>query len=181
VSTLSPYVRPSAWSLVMGSLLLLAGLVAIAVPFFGGIAASLFFAWVLLFAGAAHLGYAWMRRGAGAVLWQILVGIAYLIAALYLFMLPVAGMVALTLVLVFYIGVEGILELVIFSTLRRLPGSVWFLVDGVVSLVLAGLIFAHWPSSSLWAIGTLVGISLVLSGVARMSGGLARPIPAGAV
>jgi uncharacterized membrane protein HdeD (DUF308 family) len=162
----------------MGSLLLLAGLVAIAIPFFGGIAASLFFAWVLLFAGAAHLGYAWTRRGAGAVLWQILVGIAYLIAAVYLFMLPVAGMVALTLVLVFYIGVEGILELVIFSTLPRVPGRVWFLVDGVVSLVLAGLIFAHWPSSSLWAIGTLVGISLVLSGIARMSGGLVRPIPA---
>lgn len=181
MSTFQPYMRWPVWSFVMGALLLLAGLVAIAVPFFGGIAASIFFGWVLLFASVAHLGYAWTRRGAGAVLWQILVGIAYLIAALYLFMLPVAGMVTLTLVLVFYIAVEGILELVIFSVLRPLPGSVWFLVDGLVSLLLAALIFAHWPSSSLWAIGTLVGISLVMSGIARMTGMAVRPIAARAV
>ena len=30
------------------------------------------------------------------------------------------------------------------------------------------MIGAHWPSSSLWAIGTLVGVSLVFSGVARV-------------
>jgi uncharacterized membrane protein HdeD (DUF308 family) len=179
VHTLQPYMRSTAWSFAMGALLLLAGLVSIAVPVFGGIAASIFFGWLLLFSGAAHLGYAWTRRGAGAVLWQILVGIAYLVAALYLFFVPVAGLVALTLVLVFYIGVEGILELVIFSALRPLPGSVWFLVDGLVSLLLAGLIFAHWPSSSLWALGTLVGISLVFSGIARMTGIALRASPAG--
>jgi uncharacterized membrane protein HdeD (DUF308 family) len=77
-----------------------------------------------------------------------------------------AEVVALTLVLAFYIAVEGVFELIVFSLLRRLPGAVWFLIDGLVSLLLAGLIFFHWPSSSLWAIGTLVGISLPLSGVA---------------
>jgi uncharacterized membrane protein HdeD (DUF308 family) len=181
VSTFSPHIRFSAWSVALGALLLLAGLVSIAVPFFGGIAASIFFGWVLLFSSVAHLMYAWTRRGAGAVLWQVLVGIAYLIAAVYLFTLPVAGMVALTLVLCFYIGVEGVLELVIFSVLRRVPGSVWFLVDGLVSLLLAGLIVAHWPSSSLWALGTLVGISLMFSGIARMTGAMVHATPAPAV
>jgi uncharacterized membrane protein HdeD (DUF308 family) len=56
-----------------------------------------------------------------------------------------------------------------FAFLRRLPGSVWFLVDGVISLLLAGLIFFHWPSSSFWAVGTLVGISLLFSGIARLT------------
>ena len=77
--------------------------------------------------------------------------------------LPVAGMVTLTLVLAFYIVVSGIFELVGFARLRRLRGAVWFLVDGLVSLLLLGLIFFHWPWSSLWFIGTLVGISLLLS------------------
>jgi uncharacterized membrane protein HdeD (DUF308 family) len=77
-------------------------------------------------------------------------------------------------VLAFYIAVEGVFELIVFSLLRRLPGAgwflaVWFLIDGLVSLLLAGLIFFHWPSSSLWAIGTLVGISLLLSGIARLT------------
>ena len=95
------------------------------------------------------------------MIWQVLIGVVYVVAALYMLVLPVAGMVTLTLVLAFYIVVSGIFELVVFARLRRLRGAVWFLVDGLVSLLLAGLIFFHWPWSSLWFIGTLVGISLV--------------------
>ena len=166
---LTTYTRSATWSIVVGVLLLLAGLLAIALPFFAGIAASVFFGWLLLIAGIAHLVYAWSERGAGAVLWQILIGIAYLIAALYMLVLPVAGVITLTLVLAFYIVVAGIFELVVFSRLRGLPGTIWFLVDGLVSFLLAGLIFFHWPSSSLWAIGSLVGISLLFSGIARIT------------
>jgi uncharacterized membrane protein HdeD (DUF308 family) len=150
-------------------LLVLAGLLAIVVPFFAGVAASVFFGWLVLFGGVAHLVYAWSERGAGAILWQVLIGIVYVIAGLYMLVLPVAGVVALTLVLGFYIAVEGVFELVIFSLLRRLRGAVWFLIDGLVSLLLAGLIFFGWPSSSLWAVGTLVGISLLFSGIARLT------------
>ena len=166
---LTTHTRSATLSIVVGVLLLLVGLLAIALPFFAGIAASVFFGWLLLIAGIAHLVYAWSERGTRAVLWQILIGIAYLIAALYMLVLPVAGVITLTLVLAFYIVVAGIFELVVFSRLRGLPGTIWFLVDGLVSFLLAGLIFFHWPSSSLWAIGSLVGISLLFSGVARIA------------
>jgi uncharacterized membrane protein HdeD (DUF308 family) len=161
--------RSRGWSIFLGILLFVAGLLSIAVPFFASIAASVFFGWLILLAGVAHLIYAWSERGAGAVLWQILIGVVYIIAALYMLVLPAAGVVALTLVLTFYIALEGVFELTAFAFLRRLPGSVWFLVDGVVSLLLAGLIFFHWPSSSFWAVGTLVGISLLFSGIARLT------------
>ena len=161
--------RSPGWSIFLGVLLLVAGFLAIIAPFFAGIAASVFFGWLVLFAGFAHLVYAWSERGAGAILWQVLIGIVYVIAALYMLVLPIAGVVALTLVLAFYIALEGAFELAVFSRLRRLRGSVWFLVDGLVSLLLAGLIFFRWPSSSLWAVGTLVGISLLFSGIARLT------------
>jgi uncharacterized membrane protein HdeD (DUF308 family) len=169
LNALTTYGRSSGWSIVLGILLVLAGLFAIVVPFFAGVAASVFFGWLVLFGGVAHLVYAWSERGAGAILWQVLIGIVYVIAGLYMLVLPVAGVVALTLVLALYITVEGIFELVIFSFLRRLRGAVWFLIDGLVSLLLAGLIFFGWPSSSLWAVGTLVGISLLFSGIARLT------------
>ena len=103
------------------------------------------------------------------MLWQVLIGVVYLVAALYMLVLPVAGLVTLTVVFACYIVVSGIFELVVFSRLRRLGGSIWFLIDGLASLLLAGLIFFHWPLSSLWFIGTLVGISLLLSGIARIT------------
>lgn len=173
------YSRSTVWSVVLGVLLLIAGLLAIALPPIAGIAASIFFGWLLLFAGVAHLVYAWSERSTGAVVWQILIGIVYVIAALYMLVLPVAGVVALTLVLACYIAVAGIFELVFFSRLRARRGAIWFLVNGIASLLVAGLILFHWPSSSLWAVGTLVGISLMLSGIARLTLPLSlRAIPA---
>jgi uncharacterized membrane protein HdeD (DUF308 family) len=174
------YKRSTFWSVALGILLLVAGLLAIALPPIAGIAASVFFGWLLLFAGVAHLVYAWSERGAGAVLWQVLIGVVYVIAALYILVLPVAGLVTLTLVFAYYIVLSGIFELVVFTRLRRLRGSAWFLVDGLVSLLLAGLIFFHWPLSSFWFIGTLVGISLLLSGIARITLPLSLRATAGA-
>jgi uncharacterized membrane protein HdeD (DUF308 family) len=37
------------------------------------------------------------------------------------------------------------------------------LIDGVVTAILGGLLVAEWPSDSLWAVGTLFGISLFFS------------------
>jgi uncharacterized membrane protein HdeD (DUF308 family) len=162
------------WSIVLGILLILAGLFAIAVPFVAGIAASIFIGWLILFAGVVHLVYAWAERGAGAVVWQILIGLVYLFAAFYIFTHPVGGILALTMVLAAYIAVEGVFELLLFARLRRLPGTIWFLVDGLLSLFVAGLIGFQWPWSSAWAIGILVGVSLLMSGIARLAGP-ARP------
>lgn len=165
----APNTRSAFWSILLGVLLLIAGSIAIALPPLAGIAAGFFFGWLLLIAGVAHLVYAWSVGGAGAVIWQFLIGVVYVVAALYMLVLPVAAMVTLTLVLAFYIVVSGIFELVVFARMRRLRGSVWFLVDGLVSLLFAGLLFFHWPWSSLWFIGTFVGISIVLSGIARIT------------
>lgn len=156
-------------SIFPGILLILAGILAIGMPFLAGIAASIVLGWVVLFAAAVHLVYAWMERCAGSIVPQILIGLVYNLAATYMLWHPFKGLFALTLVLAPYTAVEGVVEIVIFVRWRHLPESSWFLIDGIVSLLVSGLIWLHWPSSSLWAIGTLVGVSLVMSGVARFA------------
>jgi uncharacterized membrane protein HdeD (DUF308 family) len=159
--------HPTGWSIILGVVLILVGLLAIGFPFFAGIAASIYFGWLVLFAGVAHFIYAWSERGAGAIVWQTLIGLVYCIAAVYMILHPLESVPALTLVLAIYIAIEGVFEL--FYRLRRHAGTSWFLIDGIVSLLLAALIFFHWPSSSGWALGTLVGISLLFSGIARFT------------
>jgi uncharacterized membrane protein HdeD (DUF308 family) len=51
---------------------------------------------------------------------------------------------------------------------RPVEGWGWFLFDAVASLLMGILIFAQWPSASVWAIGTLVGISVLSSGISRI-------------
>jgi uncharacterized membrane protein HdeD (DUF308 family) len=66
-----------------------------------------------------------------------------------------------------------VLEFVAYFRLRSEGGSVWLLINGLVTLALGGLIWFHWPSSSVWAIGTLVGVNLLMTGISRLMLGLA--------
>jgi len=38
--------------------------------------------------------------------------------------------------------------------------------SGVVDLILASLIIAGWPGSAVWALGVVVGVNLISSGIA---------------
>jgi len=158
-----------SWSIALGVLLILGGIASISEPLFASIAAGLFFGGLIFVSGIAHLIYAWSQRSAGAVIWEVLIGLLYVAASIFMFWNPAGGIAALTLVLAAYIAVKGILELVIFFRLRRRAPSFWFLFDALMSLVLAALIFFHWPSSAFWALGLLLGCSLLFSGIARIA------------
>ncbi|PYX11892.1 MAG: hypothetical protein DMG84_22925 [Acidobacteria bacterium] len=86
---------------------------------------------------------------------------------------PGAGVASLTLVLASLFLIEGILNIVLFFQMRSMRGSGWMLGDGIITLLLGLLIYLQWPSSSTWAIGTLVGVSMIISGVTRVMFSLA--------
>ena len=67
-----------------------------------------------------------------------------------------------------YLLMEATLEFVLGFTLRPLPGSGWLLFDGIITLILAVMIWRTWPSNTAWVIGTLVGISMLFSGTSRL-------------
>jgi len=161
------------WSIGLSVLMIVAGVLAIVIPPAGGIAVLVVVAWLLMFSGAAHLVFAWYTRTAGGLIWELLLGILYIFVAVYALLHPVAGLASLTLVLAIYLFAEGVLELLLSFRLRPMPGSNWLLFDGIITLILAILIWRSWPSSTEWVIGTLVGISMLFSGAARLSLSLA--------
>lgn len=160
--------RATSWSIVLSVLMLATGVLAIFVPMIAGIAVTALVGWLLLFSGALHLAFAWRGGHAGAVLWEILIGLAYGAIGFYLIAQPVAGLATLTLAVAIYLFVEGVLEFVLSFQLRPAPGTGWLLVDGIVTLLLAAMIWATWPSSAAWVVGTLVGISMLFSGITRL-------------
>ena len=164
-STPSNLVRhASAWSIVWGVLLILFGMLAIGSPFLAAVAVSGFVAWLIVLAGVVHVILAFHAHGAGSLIWKLLVGLAYLFFGGYLILHPVLGVASLTLVLASLFLIEGILNIVLFFKMRSVGGSSWVLVDGIITLLLGLMIYMQWPSSSAWAIGTLVGVSMIISG-----------------
>ena len=156
------------WSIGLSVLMIVAGFLAIAVPQAAGIAVNILVAWLLVFSGAAHLVFSWHTRTTGGMLWELLLGVLYIFIGAYLLFHPVSGLASLTLALAIYLFAEGVLELILSFRLRPMPGSRWLLFDGIITLILSVLIWRTWPSSTEWVIGTLVGISMLFSGISRL-------------
>lgn len=160
--------RASTLSILWGVLLIALGVMAVGSPMIAAVAVNVVVSWLIVFAGVVHLAIAFHRREAGSMIWRALVGIAYLFFGVYLIAHPVIGVATLTLALASLFLVEGILNIALFFRMRSQHGASWFLIDGIITLLLGVMIYAQWPSSSAWAIGTLVGVSLIVSGVTRV-------------
>jgi uncharacterized membrane protein HdeD (DUF308 family) len=155
-------------SIVWGILLVIFGMVAVGSPFFAAAVVSTFVAWLIVLAGVVHLMLGVRAHGAGSMIWKVLVGLAYLCFGVYLILHPGLAVATLTLVLASLFLIEGVLNIILFFRMRAMGGSSWVLVDGIITLLLGGMIYMQWPSSSLWAIGTLVGVSMIVSGLSRV-------------
>jgi uncharacterized membrane protein HdeD (DUF308 family) len=153
--------------MVWAVLLALAGLVALVLPFEVGISIAIVISCLIIAAGVFHLVFAVVAGSFGGYLWRTLIGILYMISGIYLLMHPALALASFTIVLGVVFLIEGVLQIVAFFGIRALPGSGWMLFDGVVTVLLAILILAHWPSSAVWALSTIVGINLLISGTTR--------------
>lgn len=168
ISSLGTVAKESIrWSIGL-SILMIAGVLAIVIPPVAGVAVLVVVAWLLMFGGAAHLVFAWHTRTAGGLVWELLLGILYILVGVYALLHPLAGLASLTLLLAAYLFAKGVLEFILLFRVRPMPGSNWLLFDGILTLILAILIWISWPSSSEWVIGTLVGISMLFGGAARL-------------
>jgi uncharacterized membrane protein HdeD (DUF308 family) len=94
--------------------------------------------------------------------------VAYVFFGVYLIASPVLSAASLALVLALLLLFEAMFDILLFFRLRAIEGSSWVLLDGVVTLILGLMIYVQWPSTPGWAIGVLVGVSLVTSGLTRV-------------
>src|SRR5580698_10880770 len=165
----------------MAVVFILLGMMAIIEPGIAGLAVTILVGWVLIFGGGAHLVAAFSGGGAGRVIWQILIGIVYIVGGIYFLTHPLLGLGTLTLLLAVIILMEAVLEFIAYFRTRNEGGSGWMLFNALITLFLGGLIWLHWPSSSVWAIGTLVGVNLLMTGISRLMRGMAaRRLASGA-
>ena len=156
------------WSIALSILLIIAGLIAIAAPGFSGLGITILVGWLLILSGIFHLVFAWKVHATGRKIWEILVGIVYLIVGIDLVAHPLDGLLTLTLVLAIYLLFESAFEFILAIHTHPAPGWGWTLFDAIITLILAFMVWRTWPVSSVWVIGTLVGISMIFSGFSRL-------------
>lgn len=155
-------------SLLTGALLIVLGIVAIAVPNVSTIVAETWIALILSSAGVAKAIYAFQTRDQGAFIWKLLLSVLYIATGVMLFFYPLTGVLTLTLLLGSFLLTEGVFNLILAFRVRPQQNWTWVLTDGIITLVLGAMIWFQWPFNAPWLIGTLVGASVLSTGVSRV-------------
>jgi uncharacterized membrane protein HdeD (DUF308 family) len=159
--------KASVWVIVWSAIVFLCGILAMILPLTFAFGIAFVVGSVLLVGGVAHLFFAFQTRSLGGFLWHILLIALYGTAAIFLLVNPLLSVISLVLVLATFLMMEGVLELALYFRLRRSRHSGWLLMDGVGTLILGILMIGQWPPTSPEVIGTLIGISLILSALSR--------------
>jgi len=167
-SPAAPLKKASGWGIAFAILIILAGIIAIILPFTAGIAITIVIGWLLVVSGVFHLVDAFHAKGVGAFFWRLLVGIVYIVGGLDIAFHPAWGLVVLAFVLAIILMVQGIFTLIGFFRHRKMHGAGWMLFNGIVTILLSLIIWWDGPRAAVWVIGTLVGIHLIFSGISRL-------------
>jgi uncharacterized membrane protein HdeD (DUF308 family) len=162
------------WGLIfaLGLASVIVGLVAIAFAVIATLVKVIVIGILLLIAGVTEVVHAFMARNGRGFALHLLAAALYLFVGVFVIEDPVRAASVLTLLLVAAFLVGGLLR-VFFSLGATPPGWPWVLLNGVVDVILAALIWSEWPESSLWVIGLFVGIELIFHGWSWMGLALA--------
>jgi uncharacterized membrane protein HdeD (DUF308 family) len=162
--------KHSRWFLIYGILLAVAGAAAIILPGIASLATALMLGWLLIFSGVIGLIAVFQAgRAAPGFWWELLTAALYLLAGISLLLSPVAGVLTLTILLAAYLFAAGVMKLIMaFGHKRDVSGAAWgwVLLSALLDLGLGLVIFLGLPGSAIWVLGLMVGINMLMSGVA---------------
>ncbi len=153
------------WFLGLGIVFVLAGVASIAFPLVSTIAAKIALGWIFMVSGLIMLIHSFSITRWGALLLNLLIGALYVFVGAYLAFFPLTGIITLTLMLAALFMAEGVLQIVMGVRLKGHEGWVWLLLSGVVAIAAGLLIALNLPTSAGWAIGLLVGINFLSTGL----------------
>jgi len=162
-------VPSTSYLVLVGMILLVLGCVAVSSPAIAGKSVVIIIGVILVAAGVTQIVH-----GVGSKSWSskalsLVLGAIAILAGLAVLAHPWLGLTVLTVIMAVYFVVEGVWKII--ASFRFRPASGWLavLASGVIGLLLGLLIWAQWPLSDLLAVGILVGIDLIGTGIALLT------------
>jgi len=155
-----------------GVITIILGMLAMLAPGVTGLSIVMFLGGLVVVSGILRMIWAFHSGSIGRGLLMFAIGALTLLCGVGLLANPLFGSGMLTILLAIYFIFDGFCEMVVgFGRLGG--GGGWLIFGGIVSLLLGAMIWAQFPLSGAWAMGTLVGIKLFFVGLAMINGGSA--------
>ncbi|GHF35739.1 HdeD family acid-resistance protein [Seohaeicola zhoushanensis] len=164
--------KASTALLVIGVLLIIGGIFALANPLAASIAVTTLVGAMFLASGVLQAWFLFRDPGAHHRLWNAFVALLTIVAGVWLLANPLAGTVSLTLMLGVVFLIMGIARLLISSRLSGTPFFWLMLLSGAASTLIGVLVFTDFQSAATSLLGILLGIQLLAEGAGLVAIGL---------
>jgi uncharacterized membrane protein HdeD (DUF308 family) len=154
----------SRTSIAFGAVLSVLGIFAVLAPLFTGVAVTVLVGLLLLLAGVVQIVFAFGAKSLGKGIVKFLLGGFSALAGVILLMTPVESLGTLTIILAVFFVAGGIIDVILALRLKPEEGWGWMVFSGIVSAALGVFILSQWPVSGIWAVGLLVGVRILMNG-----------------
>lgn len=169
-----PYADPldakvARWGLIVGGLLIVLGIAALSLP---GLTALAIDVWLGILLLAASIGFgihAIQTRKRGVLASDLICAVLYLVGGLLLLLSPRSGIITLALILSLVFIAEGAGRIAFATRASTGRSPVWWIMDGVIAILLGAIIFWYWPGDSAWVVGIVVGVRFIFGGIVAIT------------
>ncbi len=154
-----------AWYIIQGALFLLIGFLALILPGVVAVSAELFIGSLLLVSGVFQLIASYRSR---MHWWSFLSAALSIVIGGWMLWSPLAGLIALVMALAIFFTIEGIFEIMLAFEFRPARQWGWMLASGIISLVLAFLLWSGLPVLSIFYLSLIIAINFVFYGLSLL-------------
>lgn len=165
--------RPGVvWLIVVGAFVAALGLFSVVLPYVAGTAVAILVGAALLIAGVSEIIQSFSHESGARKLGGLILGVITAVAGAVALSEPWLELSVLTLMLAGVLIASGIWRMVTAWSFRDTGSWLGPAFSGLIGIVLGVMILVGWPETSLWAIGTLVGVDLLFTGFSLIGLGL---------
>jgi len=149
-----------------GAALVLLGAMAIAAPRWASLTVDVIIGISFSVSAAAGLWTYMSVRDLPGTVWILFWALLSGVIGAIMMMKPEAALLSLTMLVIVYLFSHGLVSILAALEYRDLLPGVWGwgIAEGLCHIALAGLLAIGLPDSSMWTIGTLAGVSLIIFG-----------------
>jgi uncharacterized membrane protein HdeD (DUF308 family) len=151
------------WVLLLGSLLMLLGLIAVSSSFLTTFFSILFLGLLLILSGIAQIVQSFGSNKWTNFFLSLGMGVLYIVVGFLCVTRPGESAINLTLLIAAFCLIAGLFKMLV-AALLRFEYWKWIFFNGSVTFLLGILILLNWPLSGLSMIGLFVGAEMILSG-----------------
>lgn len=166
--------KSRGWLVFFGVFSLMVGFFAIAFPYIMTAAIEQVIGIILVVTAVFSIGEVIFGGEKGHCISTVILALIRLAAGLAMLVFTGVGMLAITAVLAAFFFAEGITFIISAFALRQNKAWLLILLNGIVAIVLGGMILSGFPGTAAWAVGLLYGINSIFYGVSLLGFAMGR-------